>query len=96
MDSVTAHCRGQGHDKMPIIKAKLSKLSICECGFPLLNPDIPLGTIYRIDTDVSLGLKFMCGGCHKWKQIVGVYVLKRGESKGGFLPRIAFEPVKQL
>ncbi len=78
-----------------IVNAKLAKISICECGFPLLNENIPLGTIYRIDTDMTLGLQFMCGGCGKLKRIVGVYVLERGRSKGGFLPRIAFEPVEQ-
>lgn len=46
--------------------AKLTKLSICPCGFTLLRDEIPLGTEYTVYPDsVEENRQFtlICGGC---------------------------------
>jgi hypothetical protein len=75
-------------------KVKLAKLSVCECGFPLLHENIPLGTDYDIEPVLTEIVTFICGGCKKSKQIEAVYVYARGTSEGGFLPREVFLPVE--
>jgi hypothetical protein len=77
---------------MPKTEARLIKLSICECGFPLLNENIPLGAKYFVDTDLitpshpKTGYRIICGGCGKENPITAIYVYPRGESHGGMLP----------
>ena len=44
-------------------KAVLVKLSICECGFGLLNDDITLGTVFTADLNMRMTLTYGCGGC---------------------------------
>jgi hypothetical protein len=52
---------------MQIITVKLVKNSLCECGHPLLDESIPLGTEYRADRDSIRqdGWGFVCGGCQR-------------------------------
>ncbi len=47
------------------VRVTLQRLSICPCGFPLLDESIPLGTEYEIDLGTLAGDRFnlMCGGC---------------------------------
>lgn len=46
------------------VKLKVSKLSICDCGFPVLRDEIGLGAEYTIYPDsIEDGWKFICGGC---------------------------------
>jgi hypothetical protein len=73
-------------------EARLVKLSICECGFPILNEDIQLGAQYFVDPDrvtpshSTSGYRIICGGCGKEHQITAIYAYPRGESHGGMLP----------
>jgi hypothetical protein len=72
-------------------KAKLIKLSVCDCGFPLLNDDIPIGTVYYLDLDDIYTMTLICGGCGIKQDIESVHVMKRAGSHGGHLPRHVFE-----
>lgn len=46
------------------MKAKLKRLSICPCGFAVLNDSIKLDTEYEVDFSRSrLGFTYGCGGC---------------------------------
>jgi hypothetical protein len=46
------------------MKQQLKRLSICKCGFPVLNESIGLDTIYDIDPDsIRSGYIYRCGGC---------------------------------
>lgn len=74
------------------MKVPLKKLSICECGFPVLHDAIPLGTMYEVVELITNKCLFICGGCGKQIQVTGVFVMGRGESKAGFLPRQIFFP----
>ena len=45
-------------------KKPLRRLSICPCGFPVLNEKIQLGTVYEVDPTVKQGgFSYFCGGC---------------------------------
>lgn len=68
----------------------LTKLSVCPCGFRLLDESIPLGTAYEIDPARTAQLTMICGGCHNELQLDGVYVYDRGNSQGGYLPDSVF------
>jgi hypothetical protein len=46
-----------------LLLMRLKKLSICECGFTLLNEDIKLGTQYLIYPKMMGYTDFKCGGC---------------------------------
>ncbi len=51
-----------------LIKAKLVKLSICECGYGLLLEQIKLGTEFMIHAetvDANHHFALICGGCKK-------------------------------
>jgi len=76
---------------MHTIKVKLTRLSVCPCGFPLLKESIPLGTEYFVDPDNLLPMTFICGGCHKEIRVIGIYVHTRQGSEGGYLPIRAFD-----
>ena len=48
------------------MKVKLCKLSLCPCGFPLLNEAIPLGMEYTMLTetcDLGQCWNLICGNC---------------------------------
>jgi len=74
-----------------ITKVKLKKLSICPCGFSVLDDSIPIGTEYTVHTDVTDTFTFICGGCGKKHRIIGILVEPRGLGKAGFLPKDIFE-----
>lgn len=73
------------------MKAEVVKLSICPCGFPVLNDDIPIGTEYDIDP-VQADCTFICGGCGRWHRVKGVMAKARllGQ-RAGFLPLDIFK-----
>ena len=55
-------------------KVKLSKLSICHCGFTLLNDCIKKGQVFTVYPAVSDGERIMgyvCGGCGCFLKIQG-------------------------
>lgn len=76
------------------MKTKLAKLSVCPCGFPLLDESIPLGTEYEIEPTRRIKVTLYCGGCHAGHNLEAVFVNARGNSHGGYLPAEVFEPNK--
>jgi hypothetical protein len=76
------------------IRVRLAKLSICQCGFPLLDESIKLGTEYEVD-QAKQAKKFIviCGGCHRQNLADSVWVEARGTSRGGWLSVGVFESI---
>lgn len=69
---------GQAHP-IKTAKTKLTKLSICPCGFSLLNDDITLGTEYLIypeSIDPNRAFVLGCGGCGRRLRGVGSLMAK--------------------
>lgn len=54
----------------------LKRLSICPCGYTVLQPEITLGTEYAVDrATIAEGFTYVCGGCGEVQQnIRGVKV----------------------
>ena len=49
-----------------LVTVKLRRLSICLCGFPVLDDAIPLGAEYQIDLNSRRkGFHYRCGGCSR-------------------------------
>jgi len=77
------------------MKVALVKLSICKCGFPLLNESIPLGTEYEIDPARIQNGVMICGGCRARVPFKGVWAEARlPGGRPGFLPEIVFSHQK--
>lgn len=75
------------------MKAKTIKLSICQCGFPALHEDIPLGTEYEIDLECRSPGTFICGGCKAVIKTIVIFAEPRTpEGRGGPLPLGIFFP----
>jgi hypothetical protein len=56
----------------------LQHLSICPCGYSVLDDRITVGTRYTLDmATVSGGFRYFCGGCRKWHE--GVTVVKASQ-----------------
>lgn len=73
------------------MKATLTKLSLCPCGFPVLKDAIPLGAEYEVEVPrFGLGHSMICGGCGKHFPIEVVWVNERGNANAGYLPRDIF------
>lgn len=77
-------------------KARLARLSVCDCGFPLLDTNIPLGTEYELDLTLRHPLSLLCGGCNKTTNgLDGVFVHERQPGqRPGYLPIVGFELVE--
>lgn len=73
------------------MKVKLQRLSICDCGYPVLMENIPLGTEYEIDPNKRYHFVLKCGGCGKANENIGVWADGRGDQRGGFLPEVLFQ-----
>ena len=72
--------------------AKFVKYSICECGFPILSEDVPLGTVYVVHPDERECGRFRCGGCGKIIEAIPCIVAEsRAGGRPGFLPAEIFE-----
>ena len=72
------------------MKIKIVKLSICKCGFTLLNENVQLGTEYEInESDVCPGA-VKCGGCGAIIPAQHVWTYARGGGHSGYLPREIF------
>jgi len=76
-------------------KAKLTKLSVCDCGFPTLDESISLGTEYTLDLAREESFYLKCGGCGKLIKLKAVFVLSRNGSRPGFLPRSIFTVIPE-
>lgn len=78
------------------VAAKLSRLSLCACGFPVLAEHIPLGTMYVANPHNTKMLLMICGGCgatvpdQPWF-FVEMRLDGQAESHGGYLPVAIFE-----
>jgi hypothetical protein len=54
-------------------RIKLANLSICPCGYPMLDDSITLGSEYEVDLDsIRGGFEYICGGCGSRQQLVEV------------------------
>lgn len=75
------------------VRVTLEKLSICDCGFPILIEAVPLGAEYFIDPSQKTTMGMICGGCNKMHSSVPlVFVYPRTEDGyPGFLPEEIFE-----
>lgn len=73
------------------IKTKLAKLSLCACGFTVLNEGIPLGTDYVVDLSLWTQSTMTCGGCGKDIPVLCVMVEGRNGGPRGFLPHEIFD-----
>jgi hypothetical protein len=53
---------------------ELRRLSICECGFPVLKDTIKVGKKFVVDESTirHAGMNYYCGGCMKWKKDIEV------------------------
>lgn len=76
------------------MKVKFVKSSICDCGFPILDYAVPIGTLYEIHPDNKIPVIFECGGCKRRMQVSAVWVQASGARHGGYLPEEIFEPVR--
>ena len=74
-------------------RAKLNKLSVCKCGFSLLDENIPLGTEYKIDPADREPISIICGNCDETTRALdGVFVFARTPGqRNGYLPIEIFE-----
>jgi hypothetical protein len=46
------------------VTASVVRLTICKCGFPVLNESIGLGQEYIVDIEtIRKGYQYFCGGC---------------------------------
>ena len=76
------------------VSKPLVKLSICECGFPVLNETIGVGHVYTIDLGtVREGGRYFCGGCGTWKDIIIVEASQSSRPGMAILPYDLFVPV---
>lgn len=72
------------------VKATLTKLSICPCGFPALRDGIPLGAEYEVDPECKKPFVWTCGGCKNEFFVEGVYVYNDKGGRPGYLPAELF------
>jgi hypothetical protein len=73
------------------VKAKLVKLSICDCGYNMLNDEIPLGKMYTAFPQTRRwDFTFGCGNCGKTRTVEALLVDQRS-GLPGWLPCELFE-----
>lgn len=77
---------------MQTVTAKLGKLGVCACGFPILSDNIPLGTEYELEPDRAMDCTLHCGGCGRQTSVPCVFVQGRDGGPSGYLPAAIFEP----
>lgn len=78
-----------------IVDAKYVKRSICPCGYSILRDEIPLGRIYRVDTErTSIG-HLICGECGRqtWNLPI-IYAEASDTGWGGWMFMEIFDFVK--
>lgn len=74
------------------MKMKLTKLSLCPCGYPVLNEGIPLGTEYEVLAWITFEGELECGGCGNKIPVKIGYVGHRDDPTClGLLPLEIFE-----
>jgi len=74
------------------VKARVAKLSICPCGFPVLAEHIKLGEVYEVLPTKKEKVTFFCGGCQQqYPGTLAIFVAAKGASGAGYLPEAIFE-----
>ncbi len=73
------------------MKLATKRYSLCDCGFPLLNDEVPLGQIYDVEIFPVENGTLICGGCKKAISVRMVWVESRDGGKPGYLPWELFE-----
>lgn len=73
-----------------IARATFTRESICQCGFPVLRPDVPLGKEYELVTSKTDSFTWICGGCGHAMNVTGIFALNH-PGHPGFLPMGIFE-----
>lgn len=77
------------------MKMMFTRYSVCNCGFPILRDEVPIGTVFEVDEKITEDFSVICGGCGKWNHVVGVWVRQRADRHAGFLPKDIFEPYEK-
>jgi hypothetical protein len=73
------------------MRAIVSKLSLCPCGFPVLRDEVGIGAEYEVDTShPEDDFTLICGGCGKHNPVRGLFFKQKGDSGGGYLPKEIF------
>ena len=65
---------------------RLKRLSLCVCGYTLLQEEIPIGTIYFVDLGSQKPGALICGGCGRRHKVTLVHVDARRTSEAGWMP----------
>ena len=79
------------------MKVKLTKSSLCTCGFPFLKETIPLGTVYNADPTRTAICHLICGGCGRQSSHMSAWCKSRTVGgNDGYLPIAIFEELKNL
>lgn len=78
-----------------VMKMKFAKASICKCGFPVLNDDIKIGTVYEVDASRHQCAMMSCGGCGTLITSLDCVWATREGSTFGWLPLKIFEPIEK-
>jgi hypothetical protein len=75
------------------LTVKLTRLSICPCGEPVLMDEIPLGTTYRVYPEtIRRGFSYRCGKCGRLQYNVQVISADNRDGSGrGELPLALFD-----
>jgi hypothetical protein len=71
------------------VKARIARTSICDCGFPVFNENVPADfefTVYPCSTYPSL---MICGGCRREHRITLIGADATPTGGAGFIPREA-------
>jgi hypothetical protein len=74
----------------PCQNAKLVKRALCECGFPVIQEHVPLGTIYLVHI-ASLQGGGLSGGCRKFFQVQIIFAEASPYGEAGWIPFDIFE-----
>jgi len=74
-----------------LVKARTIKESLCDCGFPILSENVPLGTVYKVETDSVAKGTLICGGCKKHISIRTVWASGGITYSEGIMPLELFE-----
>lgn len=71
----------------------VKRLSLCDCGFPILAEHIGIGATYIVDMDNWKVMTLCCGGCKGKILIDGVKAQASSTGHAGILPKAIFEEI---
>jgi hypothetical protein len=80
-------CEGQAG----LRPAKLVKLSVCACGFPLFKEHIRVGDVYAVNPDKKEMATLICGGCRSRIPLLCIWANAPHGGEPGYLPEQVFE-----